>query len=125
MKKKKRYTDHQLFTFTTSRQKKHFNIVYEYYSPILYGFLLNTGLSERYSLDILEMTFIKMWNHENLPEEGTSYFNWIIKIAIKSISEYLDTNGIKYKIYLKNPTAVFIQFEDLTQPLFPLLCKIS
>ena len=84
------YSNQQLFTFTASRQRKYFTIVYDYYSPLLYGFLVNAGLSEKYSSDILELTFIKMWNQETLPSGDICYCTWMIKIAIKTISKYLE-----------------------------------
>ncbi|MFY1045983.1 RNA polymerase sigma factor [Chryseobacterium sp. GP-SGM7] len=112
-----KYSDQDLFLFVKTERIEYFDYIYENYSPILYGFLLNSALSEKNSSDILQQTFVKLWTLKT--EEispGSNFLCYLIKILMDTIKDYLQTNNRKFTINLKNSSSISIEFTDILQP---------
>lgn len=118
--KKVKYSDQELFFFIKSKKRSEFEYIYDIYSPILYGFLLNSGLSEKYSADVLQNTFSKIWSNTiSIPARENNFLKWILNMTIESVKDYLQNNHRKFSIKIKNCAAISIEFTDVLQPALP------
>lgn len=114
--KRSKYSDVQLFFFIENGQKKHYDYIYDYYGPIVYGFLLNSGLSEKNSCEILEQIFVKVLSETaSKPDIRISFLLWLIQITTESIKEYLKANNRGFTLSIKNNSILSIQFTDTIQ----------
>ena len=112
------YSDNELFLFVQSKTRKHFNIIYDHYSSIVYGFLLHSGLPEKYATDILEQTFVTAWN-SSIPTPShpkISFLSWILRLAIDSTKNYLIENNRRFIINYKNYFSIHVEFTDALNP---------
>jgi len=110
------YSDTELFLLIQSKERKQFEIIYDTYSPIIYGFMIHSGLSEKYSEDILQQTFIAMWNHSvPMPSNHKmSFLNWIFYLTTDSIKTYLQTNNRTFIINYKSYASISVEFTDVS-----------
>ncbi|KFE97542.1 hypothetical protein IX39_19910 [Chryseobacterium formosense] len=111
------YSDNELFIFLISRERKHFEVIYTLYSPVIYGFLIRLGLAEKYSEDILQQTFITIWNKPVpiVSNNKLSFLSWIVQITIESTKKYLENKGRKFIIHQKSYPSVSIEFTDVLE----------
>ena len=58
---KVQYSEAQLITFLTEKNENAFNILYNNYSPTLYGIVLRIVNSEEAAQDVLQDSFVKIW----------------------------------------------------------------
>ncbi|MCX8530773.1 RNA polymerase sigma factor [Chryseobacterium luquanense] len=114
--KQLQYSDTELFLLLKTRETKYFNYIYDFYSPVLYGFLLNSGLSEKYSADILKETFVKIWNNPSELPSHNNFLLWLLQITIENIKNYLQNHHRKFTIEIKNCAAISIKFTDVIEP---------
>ncbi|MCX8525537.1 hypothetical protein OF897_16615 [Chryseobacterium formosus] len=114
--KQLQYSDTELFLLLKTRKIKEFTYIYDFYSPILYGFLLNSGLSEKYSSDILQEVFIKIWNKSSQLPTHNNFLIWMLQITTENIRDYLQNNHRKFTIEVKNCAAISIKFTDVIEP---------
>lgn len=102
--------------FIENGQKKHYSYIYDYYGPIVYGFLLNTSLSDKNFCEILEQIFVKVLSQTvSKPDTRISFLLWLIQITTESIREYLKANNRGFTLSVKNNSVLFIQFTDSVQ----------
>lgn len=114
--KRPKYSDVQLFFFIENGQKKHYDYIYDYYGPIVYGFLLNSGLSEKNSCEILQQIFVKVLSETvSKADIRISFLLWLIQITTESIKEYLKANNRGFTLSIKNNSVLSIQFTDTIQ----------
>lgn len=64
------------------KDKKTFSVIYDHYSPSLYGVILKIVKREDIAEDVLQEGFIKIWNNGPTyePEKGT-LFTWMLNIC--------------------------------------------
>ncbi|MCX8524617.1 hypothetical protein OF897_11900 [Chryseobacterium formosus] len=117
--KQLQYSETELFLLLKTGQTTEFNYIYDFYSPILYGFLLNSGLSEKYSTDILEKTFTKIWNNSRQLPIHNNFLIWMLQITTENIRDYLQNHHRKFTIEVKNCAAISIKFTDVIEPALP------
>ena len=82
----------------------------------MYGFLLNTSLSDKNFCEILEQIFVKVLSQTvSKPDTRISFLLWLIQITTESIREYLKANNRGFTLSVKNNSVLFIQFTDSVQ----------
>lgn len=118
------YSDSELFLFIRSGKKKDFELVYNKFSPIVYGFLIYSGLSERYSEELLQQTFVAIWNKSvyTISNQNLSFLTWILQTTAECIIEYLESHGHQFIIHFKNNAMFSIEFTDDLQKTPSSVC---
>lgn len=97
----KLYSDLQICEFIQHGQEKGFNILYDQYSDLLYGLIMNSVTLHQYAENIIELAFINIWNFiYQLEYQKINITCDIIKILISSIKDFLSSIGILYTLYL-------------------------
>lgn len=111
-----KYSDDQLYFFIEKGFKEYYEYIYERFSPIIYGFLLNSGLSEKYACDILEDVFLKLFgNAASKPVTKITFLLWMIQLATESTRNYLKMNNIVYTFNIKNNSFLSIEFNGTVE----------
>lgn len=87
---------------------KAFTRLYEFYSPLLFGFIFDTLKSKSQTADIMQETFIRIWESRALIDPEQSFKAFIFKIAHNLlISEYRKQINrpelMEYLEFLNNP----------------------
>lgn len=118
------YSDSQLFLFIQSGKKDDFELIYNKFSPIVYGFLIQSGLSERYSEELLQQTFVAIWSKSvNMtPNQSISFLTWILQITVECIKDYLETHGHQYIIHTENNAIFSVELTDDLQQTSLSVC---
>ncbi len=74
--------DRQIITFIKNRNEKGLSILYDIYAPVLNGIIISIVKSEVIAEEILQETFLKIWNNiGSYDEKKSSLFTWISRIA--------------------------------------------
>lgn len=116
MTKSKIYSDNDLFQFLEEKKQEHFDFLYDKYSSILYGVLLQSGLSEEYAAEILSQTFIQLWTSKiKRPHASTTFLTLLIQLVLENTNAILQKNGRKYSIIMKSNFQFSITFLDLME----------
>ncbi|MFN3950812.1 MAG: RNA polymerase sigma factor [Thermaurantimonas sp.] len=100
---KKKYSEEQLVDLLKSKDKEAFNMLYDNYSPILYGIILKIVNSEESAQDVLQDSFIKIWKNISTYDctKGT-LFTWMLNIIRNSAIDFNRSKHVKYKIRLND-----------------------
>lgn len=83
MKKEKTFLlESKLVSQLQKKDDKAFGYLYDHYAPLLYGVVCRIVGSEEIAQDILQETFVKIWNNVELydPNKGRLY-TWVLNIA--------------------------------------------
>ncbi len=99
------------------RDKRVIEILYDQYSPALYGVILKIVRSEETACDVLQDTFIKIWTHGNQYDarKGT-LFTWMLNIARNKAIDKTRSAAFKKKSKIQNlDQAVYNSVEQSEQ----------
>lgn len=90
-----RRTDIDIVTLVKSGDKQAFAVLYRMYSPALYGVILKIVNDEAIAQDILQDTFLKIWEkiHTYDSSKGT-IFTWMLNLAR---NKAIDVGRLKYE----------------------------
>lgn len=79
-----------------AKDKKAVEHLYDKYSPALYGLVFRMVHSEAVAQDILQDSFIKIWNNgASYNEQKGSLFTWMIRITRNTTLNYLQSKAHK------------------------------
>ncbi len=72
----------QVINLIKDKNEKGLSILYDYYAPTLNGVIINIVKSDVLAEEILQQTFLKIWNNiDNYDESKASLFTWMNQIA--------------------------------------------
>lgn len=75
-------TENTLVFLLKSKDKKGFAMLYDSYSPALYGVVLKIVRSEEIAKDVLQDSFVKIWIHIDAYDRCKgNLFTWLLNIA--------------------------------------------
>lgn len=78
----------ELFLLIKKERKAVFEFIYKKYSAMLFGMAMASVDSREIASDILEATFLKLWQGSCFSGQKTSVSVYIIQIHLKTISDY-------------------------------------
>lgn len=104
----KLYSDMQLCGLIKKGQKQGFDLLYDCYSDLLYGLIIRSTELRAYAEEILELTFLNIWNFiQNLKDQQINIRQEIIRILLSSIKAYLDSRRILFTLYMEQSLFIF------------------
>ncbi len=73
-----------------SADAKRFEILYDYFSPVLFGIIKKIVKQDKLAEDILQESFLKIWNSAQFYDSDKSrLFTWILNIARNTAIDYI------------------------------------
>ncbi len=82
MSKKQTYTQEELIELIRQRNQKAFTFLYDNYSKALFGVINSIINNQEESEDVLQNTFVKIWNNFGSYEEAKGrLYTWMLNIA--------------------------------------------
>lgn len=96
------YTEEELVQALRSKSREGYEILYKYFAPVLLGLAKKITRSETAAEDILQDSFIKLWEKaDEYSAEKGRLFTWFSNIVKNKSIDYLRSKHVKYKI--QNP----------------------
>lgn len=96
MSGKKIYTEEELVALLRDKNTDAFNSLYDHYAPALYGIILRIVNDNDIAEDILQDSFLKIWNHfSNYDASKGRLFTWMLNIARNAAIDYLRSSQAK------------------------------
>ncbi len=82
MAAKQTYTQDELIVLIRERNQKAFSYLYDNYSQALFGVIQNIIKDQEESEDVLQNTFLKIWNNfASYDEQKGRLYTWMLNIA--------------------------------------------
>ncbi|MEO8147575.1 MAG: sigma-70 family RNA polymerase sigma factor [Bacteroidia bacterium] len=79
---KRKYTEEELVTLVKDKSTEAFSSLYDNYSAALYGVILKVVTYEEQAQDILQDSFVKIWNNFSSYDAAKGkLFTWMLNIA--------------------------------------------
>lgn len=100
-------TEENIIQLLQVRDKKVIEMIYDLYAPTLYGVILKIVHSEEIARDVLQDTFIKVWDKGNTfnGQKGT-LFTWLLNIARNTAIDKTRSASWKKKAQVEDLQAV-------------------
>ncbi|TXF79254.1 sigma-70 family RNA polymerase sigma factor [Chryseobacterium sp.] len=94
--KKGQLSPEQLLSLLRSKDEAGFNYLYEHYSGALYGVILRVLHYQEESNEVLQDTFVKIWNSfSTFDENKASLYTWMLNIARNSAIDRLKSKSFQ------------------------------
>jgi len=104
-----------LATSLKKRDRQAIAVIYDNYSPALYGIILRVVRSEQAAEDVLQEAFIKIWkNAEHYDASKGRLFTWLVSIARNCAIDYTRSKGYKQQVQTGSD---FVFDKDLTETI--------
>lgn len=95
----KQISSEELLTWLKSKDEAAFDYLYKNYSKALYGIVCKVLKSEEFAEDVLQDSFIKIWNNiENYHPSKGSLFTWMLNITRNTSIDFTRSKFSKYQI---------------------------
>ncbi len=92
----KKYSEDELVFLLKNKQGPAFNYLYENYAAALYGIIFKIVENKELAEDILQETFIKIWNNfSNYDSTKGRLFTWMLNITRNLTIDTLRSKGYK------------------------------
>lgn len=113
------FSDPELYSLLVKKDREGFDYLYDKYCSLLYGLTLQSSCLKEYSDEIIELTFINIYNSIHLFQSQEIRLNiWIISVLIQTTKSYLDSKNISYTFIKGNfPLFSFKLPEEKTVPV--------
>ena len=109
------HTEEALIVALREKDKQVIGIIYDNYSPVLYGVILKIVKSEQVAEDVLQETFIKIWKNADAYDSSKGrLFTWLISIARNCAIDYTRSKDYKQQ---SQTASNFVFNEDLTETM--------
>lgn len=95
----------ELVTLLKQKTRESFSMLYDRYSPVLFGVICRTINDKTAAEDILQEVFIKVWkNIDQYDEQKAGLFTWLLSITRYTTIDYLRSKGFKQKAAIQTST---------------------
>lgn len=99
----RKFTDQELYLLIQQKNEEAFAKLYEQYSCTIYGLALKAVQSKEFADEVVEHTFLNVWNSIHLfKSQQKTFCVWIVCVFIKTAKDYLDSKNIKFTLNTKN-----------------------
>lgn len=99
----KKYTDQELCLLIQQKNKAGFDQLYDQYGYMIYGLASKAIRSKDCAEEIVELTFLNVWNSIHIfQNQKKNFCLWIVTILITTAKEYLESKNIKYSMTTEN-----------------------
>ncbi len=103
MPPKLQYTEEQLVQLLRSKSQEAFDVLYDNYSPALYGIILKIVPLEEAAQDVLQESFIKIWkNFANYDRSKGTLFTWMLNVSRNTAIDHNRSKHVKYQIRMND-----------------------
>jgi len=97
---KQKYTEPELVNLLQTGSKEAFNVLYDNYSPTLFGIISRIVNSEETAQDVLQDSFVKIWkNISRYDSSKGRLFTWMLNIARNAAIDASRSKHEKNKIH--------------------------
>lgn len=98
------YTDKELLSFFRDKDRRHyaFNLIVRKYSERLYWHIRKLVISHDDSDDVLQNTFLKVWNGLEDFREASQLYTWLYRIATNEALTHLNQKKRRFLIPLED-----------------------
>jgi RNA polymerase sigma factor (sigma-70 family) len=105
------YTDNEIIVLFRDADKKHyaFNLLVRKYQEKIYYFVRRMVINHDDTDDVVQNTFIKVWNNLDAFREDAKLFTWLYRIAVNESLSFLKSRQLRSYLSLSSPEASMIQ----------------
>ncbi len=90
MPHQRKHSEEELIALLREKSERSFNIVYDAYSPALFGIVLKIVRYESVAEDVLQEAFVRIWQGiDSFDRSKGSLFTWMLNIARNHAIDYL------------------------------------
>ena len=113
--------DQKLLSCLKESDKNSFRELFSKYHQSLFNFVLYRLKDEVIADDIVQETFLRVWNHRNSIKQNQSFFSYIAKISNNLCMDYFRHENVKlrHKEHIPQPT-----YSDVDNPAMKYESKI-
>jgi len=95
----------ELVRLLRQREKRGFSLLYDQYSPALYGVVRKIVRSEELAQDVLQDAFVKIWKSiESYDSSKGTLFTWILNVARNTAIDRIRTQEFKQSLNAQSVT---------------------
>jgi RNA polymerase sigma-70 factor, ECF subfamily len=91
------YSDLRLVNMLKNGDRNAFEVIYNKYKSKLYYFAFRYIHSSAEAEEIIQNTFISLWEHRHLLDESLSIKNYLYKIVVNHVFNYLKHEAVRQK----------------------------
>lgn len=96
-------TDQELYILIQQNSKAGFDQLYDQYGFMMYGLASQALQSKEYANEIVELTFVNVWNSiHQFNNQQKTFCIWMISMLMTTAKDYLESKNIKYSIKTEN-----------------------
>jgi RNA polymerase sigma-70 factor, ECF subfamily len=96
-KSTQKISEAELVDWLQRKDKKGFEMLYDNYSPALYGVITKIVRSEEVAADVLQDTFVKIWQRiDSYDASKGRLFTWILNIARNTAIDRIRSQDFKH-----------------------------
>jgi DNA-directed RNA polymerase specialized sigma24 family protein len=102
------YSDSELFDMILHKNNFVYDIVYNSYSGVIYGVILQSTQLKIYAEEIFEIAFCNIWkNIDHYNSEIIKFTTYIVRILIQTIKDFLSSKLVRYNLVHTGGNIVF------------------
>ncbi|HMT28746.1 MAG TPA: sigma-70 family RNA polymerase sigma factor [Bacteroidia bacterium] len=114
MQIKSKHTETELVELLKTGSETAFSILYDRYSPALYGVVVKIVKEEDVAQDVLQDGFVKIWkNFSNYDHSKGTLFTWLLNIVRNTAIDYLRSSHAKNQIRIDDPNVSISEPESV------------
>lgn len=92
-----KYSDNELHLLIQKKNKTAFTLLYEYYGSMIYGLAVHALKSKELADEIVELTFMKVWDSIHLFKlQKKTFCMWLVGLFIATAQDYLESKNIEF-----------------------------
>lgn len=98
----KNIPEDELILLLQGKDKRGFVMLYDNYSPALYGIILKIVRIEEIAEDVMQDAFVKIWkNMDSYNASKGSLFTWILNVARNTAIDKIRSQGYKQEVKIQ------------------------
>ena len=100
---RQQYTEEQLVAILYEGKPEQFGVLYDYFSPALYGIVSKIIGNDEHAQDILQESFVKIWEKSrNYDSTKGRLFTWMLNIARNTAIDASRSKHVKVAAKIQN-----------------------
>ena len=93
------HSEEELISLLLERSERAFSVIYDAYSPVLYGIVLKIVRSEEVAEDVLQEAFVKVWQGvDKFDRSKGSLFTWLLNITRNHAIDYVRSKYARHQV---------------------------